>query len=716
MEIATPTQDTSEAGLPAPRRAAEELPTLERARELGIEVLDLESVRTVACLLSRYLARGRSKGRSNLKAMMIALATACATEVLHDGEAELAPHPELEAVIWPNASAAFRRLGISVSTLDAYWREARNRFSDACFPIEWLLAFFPPALWPAVATLISWGPERTRVRLEQTAIALAKRATVKERRRRPKGSPLAQATIDAWLTAVMGLLEELVGLRSALTASRRPALPIGLVDGWVAVPPRPNLREAGARRSGQDNSGPSLEEVRRTLHELAREYEANRTYPYMRLRRLVLLSILALLGPRATALRTARVADFKPDVAGPDGIRRAVLEIRPGKTWEEDEVHVLPLPELVAGWLREWIRITKREIGAEGPLFPPKMPKPGHEVRPLTEIGFYGAIAGRDDANGRGTGTRALIPLNGNPYLGHRPHAYRHTAQQLIQRAAVEVKAENPGAYDHLTPEDFSRAVLGHTLTRSTPDVYRDLDRRRLTFAVVDKAWEILWGEGTTRTGLDPGAITKSRDRIRSLRTAIAALDSDLQRLRRQQRVLAERARALSGDNLIRLDLEGRAIAAQVGELTDQREQLRAQLAAAEQEYADAGTRLVPLPEGMSHEEHARRLAEALDPDDDASTEIDGPLAGFLTARDLAEVWGTTEQTINRWSRDGFPKGRGAPWDNAAWTVDGPRRKRLPVAALDQALLTEAQKARVIDVRRRRALHNRDRGTKGCWA
>ena len=194
-----------------------------------------------------------------------------------------------------------------------------------------------------------------------------------------------------------------------------------------------------------------------------------------------------------------------------------MLEIRPGKSWDDDEVHVLPLPELVAGWLREWIRITKRELGDESPLFPSKMPKPGVEVQPLTEIGFYGAIAGRDDANGRGT--RALIPLDGNPYLGYRPHAYRHTAQQLIQRAAVEVKAENPGAYDHLTPEDFSRAVLGHTLTRSTPDVYRDLDRRRLTYAVVDKAWEILWGEGTTRMGLDPAAITQSRDRVRSLRT-----------------------------------------------------------------------------------------------------------------------------------------------------------------------------------------------------
>lgn len=136
MAIVTPTQDTSKAGLPAPRRAAEELPTLERARELGIEIHDLESARTVACLLSRYLARGRSRNRSKLTAMMIALSVACSVEVLHDGEAEPAPHAELETMTWPNASVAFRRFAISASTLAAYWRETRNRSSDACFPVE----------------------------------------------------------------------------------------------------------------------------------------------------------------------------------------------------------------------------------------------------------------------------------------------------------------------------------------------------------------------------------------------------------------------------------------------------------------------------------------------------------------------------------------------------------------------------------------------------
>ena len=113
---------------------------------------------------------------------------------------------------------------------------------------------------------------------------------------------------------------------------------------------------------------------------------------------------------------------------------------------------------------------------------------------------------------------------------------------------------------------------------------------------------------------------------------------------------------------------------------------------------------LVPIPDGRSEAEHARLLAEALAPHDE-KPHVDGlELAVELSARDLAEVWGTTEQTINRWARDGFPNSLGAPWDNAAWIVDGPRRKRLPMSSLDQTLLTEAQMARLTDVRRRRAL------------
>ena len=54
----------------------------------------------------------------------------------------------------------------------------------------------------------------------------------------------------------------------------------------------------------------------------------------------------------------------------------------------------------------------------------------------------------------------------------------RHLSEQVAQRAAIELKAEKPGALDHYTPEDFSRALLGHSLQRSVADVYRDVNRR----------------------------------------------------------------------------------------------------------------------------------------------------------------------------------------------------------------------------------------------
>ena len=482
------------------------------------------------------------------------------------------------------------------------------------------------------------------------------------------------------------------------------------MEAWIASPAKPSLRNCGVRRSGQDNSGPPLEDVRRTLHELVRDYEANPKHPYTRLRRVLLLSILALLGPRHDALRTVRVSDFKPEAVAPDGTRRDVLEIRPGKTWDAEEVHTLPLPDPVAKWLREWISITGRDLGDNGPLFPSKAPKPGQKVEPLSRIGFYGAIAGRPQGTGRG-GTYALIPLDGDPHIGHRPHAYRHTAQQLIERAAVELKAERPAEFGHLTPQDFTRAVLGHQLTRSTPDVYRDLDRRKLTFAVVDKAWAILWGDGAAPLGPDVDAIRKCRGRVELLAVAIGALGADLQRLRRSQQTLTERARRMVGDDLSRALIESNGLAAEVEQVTLERERLTAKLATAEQEYAEARTRLVPIPDEMSQDEHALLVAQALQPNASKSDPAGPDLADEVRPGDLAKIWGTTEQTINRWIRDGFPRGIGEPWDNEAWVVRGPRKKRLPVTAIDESLLSDAQKTRLSEVRRRRALRDGDRGT-----
>ena len=220
---------------------------------------------------------------------MIALATASSIEVVHDGEAEPAP---LRA-----RSGGLAQRVRSLPPPRDQRLDARELLAGGAEPI--LGRLLPDrvagrllsggALAGSRNSRSIWSSAHAGA-TEQTAMALAKRTTVKERRRRPKGSPLADSTIDAWVTALMGLLEELVGLSLSPHGQSPAGDPDESRQAMGSAPARPNLRDAGARRSGQDNSGPSLEEVRRTLHELAREYEANRKYRYMRLRRLLILA------------------------------------------------------------------------------------------------------------------------------------------------------------------------------------------------------------------------------------------------------------------------------------------------------------------------------------------------------------------------------------------------------------------------------------------
>ena len=246
--------------------------------------------------------------------------------------------------------------------------------------------------------------------------------------------------------------------------------------------------------------------------------------------------------------------------------------------------------------------------------------------------------------------------------------------------------------------------MLAHTLTRTTADVYRDLDRSKLTFLVVDKAWEILWGDGGVRTGVDPQAIQEARERVEALRRMIQALESESRRLVRLQSDLAVRARKLQGDQLTQALIESNGAVAQLDDCGRQLVTLRESLAGAEAAFGEACTRAVPLPDSLSDKEHQRLVEAAMGQANDADSLDDALLADTLLVSDLAEVWATTEQTINRWSRNGFPDGRPAPWDNQAWAIEGPRKKTLPVGALNVTVLTEPQKERLLALRRKRGL------------
>lgn len=277
-----------------------------------------------------------------------------------------------------------------------------------------------------------------------------------------------------------------------MTSSPRPTLALPLLEAWTHLPARPDLKALGAKPSGLDNGGPSLEDCRLRITALADDLYDNPEFPYMRLRRLLMLGLLTLLGPRGDVIRVARSSDYSRDRLWPDGVRRPTLTIRPGKSWDADGEHYLPLPLELAGWLESWLLFTaEKSGGGDRPLFPGRS-RPGEPLPPLTYPGFYSAVAGRPN---HGSGRQhALIPLNGDSYTGVRPHGFCKASSELAHRAAVILKTTHPGVYDHLTPEHFSRALLGHALTHTVADVYRSLDRERLTSLAVEIAWTVLRG------------------------------------------------------------------------------------------------------------------------------------------------------------------------------------------------------------------------------
>lgn len=483
--------------LPEPTTARQELPDEALVEALGLKDLGLEGTRLCAVIWSWFLADGKAKTRSPVNACLSCLAFAGNVSVRRDGVTDAAPHPELAGLAWPSAEDVFERLGIDHLDLSTYWRAAKHEADDACYPLVWLVEFFPPAIWPMLLTLIEWGPERMAVQFEQVATVMGQTPVKRATRRRPAGSLTARSTVETRVRSVWRLMRQCIQVRTRVKASPRPTLDLDRLEPWTHLPPLPNFVDCGTVPSGMDNGGPSLADCRSRLKEFVADYEAHPAYPWQRLRRVVLLSLLPLLGPRADALRTAMTTDYDPARLWPDGQRRPTLTIRPGKTREWTEEHHLPLPPEVTEWLEGWMELTAKKYGdSPRPIFPGR-PLRGRPIRPLSQSGFYTAVAGHNHQ-------KALIPLADDPSIGMRPHGFRKAASELAHQGAVALKKRHPGIYDHLTPEHFSRALLGHTLVKGVADVYRSLDPHRLTSLVVEEAWKILWGAETGENAEEP--------------------------------------------------------------------------------------------------------------------------------------------------------------------------------------------------------------------
>ena len=689
---------------PEPRRAADELPDRAAVNAAGIH-LDLETARLVACVIFRQATKGRSKSRVAIYNTLLGLAFLAREPLDRNGEHDPAPFPDMHLDRWPQGPEVFDRLGITHRDLEIYGTTARHNADDAVLPLSWALAFYPAEAWPMIATVIKWGPERMRLRMERAVMTMAQTPTQRERRRRKAGEPISLATIENRLDGVWNLTRVLVELRSIATGSF--VLAAGPLDAWTTVPDRIDARELGAKAAQLDNTGPSIEACSKRLKQLVHDVRDTRQQDgYIKRRRALFGAILPLYGPRAEAFRAANVDDYRPDHRYPDGTRGPVLVIRPGKTIDPDEEHILPLPGELAQWVDAWITFTGRRVGQPGePFFPRRKPKPGKPNTRIGSHGFSSAIAGAPKAGD--TGTYALLPLDGDPFIGYRTHAFRHTANQLISTAAARLQREDPGFYPQASPTQFAKAVLSHKLIVDISSVYGDLDRQLMAKAVIDKAWELLWDDGILRRGPDPDRIRDAREYLAALtitRDAMAAAAGacDARAVQYRTRATSTRKETQRLEHHLQAASEENAALRHRADLR----RIDDKLVLAEAAFHAARTEQVPIPNGRSATEHQLLVDAALrEPEAEAERPTTGPLADEITVRDVAELWEVEEQTINRAYRKGQPTHKPLKWlgDKTAWHIYNDKDKRLRVDAINHAELTPDQQQRLLELRQQRA-------------
>jgi hypothetical protein len=533
--------------------------------------------------------------------------------------------------------------------------------------------------------------------MEWAVTTMAQTTTQRNRRRRPAGSPLALATIEHYVSGVWQLMDVLLELRSIATSST--VLSVGVLDAWTTRPGRIDPRAYGARPADQDNSGPSLEACSKRLKVLRAEARVTTQRDgYLKRRRALMMALVCMFGPRGDAFLKTRIEDYLPNHHYPDGTTGPALRIYPGKTWDPDQAHYLPLPQEVASWVEEWITFTgPRFDQLDEPLFPSRKPKPDRAGKFLTTHGLYTAIGGARQKGG--TGSYALLPRGDDPFIGYHPQGFRHTALQLAIRAASNLQRADADFFPHVHPREFGSAIVGHALITEVGGIYRDLDRQLLCRAVVDEMWRLLWDDGVLRRGADVDRVRRAREHRDALRVTVDALHATIIDLDARADQAAGRNGGRDRQRRLELQLEAAEYRAQAHARRDDLRRFQESLDQAEREFSEAQATAVPIPEYISEAEHARCLADALGkPEQPAPSVLPLVFADEVPLKDVAILFGTTPQAIGRWRRFGQPKNRPLRWHGGedAWHDHTQKDRRLRVSAIKRVALTPDQ-ARLLD-------------------
>jgi integrase len=400
----------------------------------------------------------------------------------------------------------------------------------------------PPDWDRIIAALIADGPQVAAARA-QTAIYEYSLKRVPANRRRPAG-PRAAATVRHVHIEARRLFRLVYQLRAHPACGQWTHMP------ELALPSMP--------QGGYEVLAPRIEVVRQTLSEMNREIHARlkissieEEIPALALlsdeavlaaglwypmRDRLLLMLLSLTAARKSALARLRREDYIADHVGPppDCRRGAVLELRPQKTKDRDEVRRKPLPQQAALIVEGYLQLMDRFLAARGeppatPSSPLLVSRPANcrlvpqpkwiYLRIAGKLGLMRPLILRD--------ARQLpkhVSAEDAPYCGYTPHELRHFSNQIAEIAGDRYNKQHPATGGENNPpvayyaaalldnggaEDKMRALYGG---RRAPAMLEVVAGR-----AAEGAWEILMTGAGLRKRPDLEAYERELIRLRQI-------------------------------------------------------------------------------------------------------------------------------------------------------------------------------------------------------
>jgi integrase len=524
MSVASAMQQRSRAGVPPANVARKPSPIVQ---------LDEDTERLVLAIVSGVVATSRSRVPQQSTRLCRALAEAGRVGIPVDGQLQPPPFRELPAGPWPTHKWALKELGMSQAELRELFDIEQSRHgAQAHLAPKVVEKFVPRVLWAVVAHIVGEGRGNAAMRAENGLRSYAK-TTIPGNKRREAGPPSAGAVGDQ-RGAYRRLFTRIAWLHER-------GFPHPALEEWGAVPDI--AMPPGVQGLPRDDTAPRLEELRIAFRDLDRsvhdalglgegedEMEAIRrmspsslahTGAFRFLRDRAVFAVLVATGARITAVAELRRSDYTRDYVGPppDSRTGAALDLHPGKSLPSEEVRRKPLPgelaEMIDAYLeyldrvahprRRWFRHQHPER-ASIPNDPPLFVSDTLNFRPFDQFGIRKLISGAPpDLNGRGG--RAALILNGRAcngqlseeqrkYVGYWPHAVRHAAMQLAERAGRLWNEEHPLSGGERQPEPrlYGQSLLDHKeASEALRLLYGDWATQQTTELLCGRASEGIW-------------------------------------------------------------------------------------------------------------------------------------------------------------------------------------------------------------------------------